>query len=84
MSRQHIEQSVDLATEHSLGNIEKRLVVDIKRLETQLSRIRNDVLNPTRADMARVYGDMLETRRELLNQIQLQILSLVVERQAAV
>lgn len=84
MIDQHREREVDLSTAHNLESIEQRLELDIKRLQTQLSRIKKDAHNLARAETMRVYGEMLEAREELLNQIQLQRLSLQIESRAAV
>lgn len=84
MVDQHREREVDLSTAHSLENVEQRLELDIKRLQMLLSRIKNDTQNPARAETIRVYSEMLVAREDLLNQIQLQRLSLQIEQRAAV
>jgi hypothetical protein len=84
MVDQHREREVDLSTAHNLENVEQRLELDIKRLQMLLSRIKNDTQNPARAETIRVYSEMLEAREDLLNQIQLQRLSLQIEQRAAV
>ncbi len=84
MVDQHREREVDLSTAHNLENVEQRLELDIKRLQMLLSRIKNDTQNPARAETIRVYSEMLVAREDLLNQIQLQRLSLQIEQRAAV
>lgn len=84
MVDQYREREVDLSTAHNLENIEQRLEMDIKRLQMLLSRIKNDTQNPARAETIRVYSEMLGTREDLLNQVQLQRLSLEINQRAAV
>lgn len=84
MVDQYREREVDLSTAHNLENVEQRLELDIKRLQMLLSRIKNDTQNPARAETIRVYSEMLVAREDLLNQIQLQRLSLQIEQRAAV
>lgn len=84
MVDQYREREVDLSTAHNLENIEQRLELDIKRLQLMLARIKNDSNSQARAETVRVYSEMLETREDLLNQIQLQRLSLEIGQRAAV
>lgn len=78
------EREVNLSTTQHLENIEQRLELDIKRLQLMLSRIRKDATSQARAETMRVYSEMLETREDLLNQVQLQRLSRELESRAAV
>lgn len=84
MAIQSSKRVGNLTTMYGLESIVNRLTGDIGRLEYQLSRIKDDTNSPTRAETVRVYSDMLETRRDLLEQIQLQILSSAVEQWAVV
>lgn len=84
MVDQYREREVDLSTAHNLENVEQRLELDIKRLQLLLSRIKNDTQNLARAETIRVYSEMLVAREDLLNQIQLQRLSMQIEQRAAV
>lgn len=84
MVDQYREREVSLSTTQDLENIEQKLELDIKRLQLLLSRIQKDASNQARAETLRVYSEMLETREDLLNQIQLQRLSRELEGRAAV
>lgn len=84
MVDQYREREVNLSTAQDLENIEQKLELDIKRLQLLLSRIQKDASSQARAETLRVYSEMLETREDLLNQIQLQRLSRELEGRAAV